>query len=64
MNIVTAITAWNDAVGARVSIVYSEVSEEGTIIKDNQRIDRIVLDGDVKKVIETLMSYAQGVVQG
>ena len=57
---VTAITVFNDAVGKRMSICYSEIDEEtGTIISDNKRIDRVVTDNTAKGHIASLEDYAQ-----
>ena len=63
MKLATSVTTWNDAVGKRISITYSEINEEtGTIIADNKRIDRIVTNADVKNLIDELMEYAQQVI--
>ena len=57
---VTSITTFNDAVGKRMSISYSEIDEEtGRIISDNKRIDRIVTNGTIKGKITSIEEYAQ-----
>lgn len=59
MKIVTSITLWNDAVGKRISITYSEIDETtGKIISDNHRIDRIITDATAKNHVDALMEYA------
>jgi hypothetical protein len=59
MKAVTSATVWNDAVGKRISITYSEIDEEtGRIIADNKRIDRVVTDESVKSRIDELLAYA------
>lgn len=59
MKAVTSATVWNDAVGKRISITYSEIDEEtGRIIADNKRIDRVVTDESVKSQIDELLAYA------
>lgn len=64
MKLATSVTTWNDAVGKRISITYSEINEEtGTIIADNKRIDRIVTNADIKNLIDDLMAYAQQVIE-
>lgn len=61
--IVTSITAWNDSVGKRMSITYSEIDEAtGKIITDNKRTDVVVTDKGAKSEIDTLMEFAQNVV--
>lgn len=59
MKIVTSVTVWNDAVGKRISITYSEIDETGKIIADNKRIDRIITDTSAKKIADDLQAYAQ-----
>jgi hypothetical protein len=60
---VTSITTWNDSVGKRASITYSEIDETtGKIISDNKRTDVVVTDKDVKATIDDLLDYAQTVV--
>ncbi len=61
--VVTSITAWNDSVGKRMSITYSEIDEAtGKIISDNKRTDVVVTDNGAKSKIDELMSFAQNVV--
>lgn len=65
MNIVTSVTVWNDAVGMRASITYSEVdSETGKIIADNKRIDRVITDRDTKALMQNVLDKAQEYVDG
>ena len=57
---VTSVTIWNDAVGKRMSVTYSEVdSETGAIISDNKRLDRVVTDSETIATCDDLMAYAQ-----
>jgi len=65
MNIVTSVTVWNDAVGMRASITYSEVdSETGKIIADNKRIDRVITDRETKALMQDVLDKAQEYVDG
>ena len=60
MKIVTSIGLFNDAVGKRMSITYSEVDDQtGQIILDNKRIDRVVTDSAAVKHANALAEYAQ-----
>ena len=56
MKIVTSITTWNDAIGKRMSITYSEVDENGAVIADNKRIDRVVTDASAISHADALMT--------
>ena len=60
MKIVTSVTVFNDAVGKRMSITYSEVDDEtGKIISDNKRIDRVITDASARQTADALTAYAQ-----
>ena len=63
MKIVTSVTVFNDAVGKRMSITYSEIdSETGKIISDNKRIDRVITDASARQTADALTAYAQAFV--
>ena len=63
MKVVTSMTVFNDSVGVRMSITYSEIDEEtGTVISDNHRIDRVVIDRDAQDKIDDLKDFAQDFV--
>lgn len=63
MKRVTSITVWNDAVGRRISITYSEIDDTtGKILADNNRIDRVVTDSNANGHITGLTNYAQNFV--
>ena len=63
MKVVTSITAWNDAIGKRMSITYSEVDEStGKIISDNNREDKVITDKDTKGKIDDLIEIAQRMI--
>lgn len=60
MKKVTAITIWNDSVGKRMSIVYSEIDKtKGTVTSDNNRSDIVVLDTDAIESFDALLEFAQ-----
>lgn len=60
MRTVTSITVFNDAVGRRMSLTYSEIDETtGRVVSDNNRIDRVVTDKTMKNLIGELEDYAQ-----
>ena len=60
MKVVTSATIFNDAVGLRMSVTYSEIDEAtGKIISDNKRIDRVVTDSTAKAAASEVTDYAQ-----
>ena len=57
--IVTSVTTFNDAVGTRMSVTYSEIDDQtGRIVSDNKRYDRVVTDKSVKDASSILFEYA------
>ena len=63
MKIVTSIGLFNDAVGKRISITYSEVNDQtGQIISDNRRIDRVVIDQTAIGHANAIAEYAQAFI--
>ena len=63
MKVVTAVTVWNDAVGKRMSIAYSEIDDTtGQIVSDNKRIDRVITDQTQKNAISAVEAIAQAFV--
>ncbi len=59
MKIITSVTAFNDAVGMRMSATYSEIDDQtGRIISDNKRFDRVITDASAKKSAQALLDYA------
>lgn len=59
MKIVTSTTIFQDSVGMRMSITYSEIDENGKIISDNKRENRVVTDDEIKSHANILTNYAQ-----
>ena len=60
MKTVTSMTVFNDAIGMRMSITYSEIDENsGKVTSDNKRIDRVVTASEVKNLANELMDCAQ-----
>ena len=60
MRTVTSITVFNDAIGMRMSITYSEIDEStGKVTSDNSRIDRVVTAIETKNLANELIDYAQ-----
>ena len=63
IKVVTSVTVWNDSVGKRMSITYSEIDEEtGKIISDNNREDKVITDKDTKGKIDDLIEIAQSMI--
>lgn len=60
---VTSATVFQDAVGLRMSMTYSEVDETtGKVIADNKRLDRVVTDASTKAAARKLLDDAQAFI--
>lgn len=60
MKTVTSATVWNDAVGMRMSITYSEIDENtGKVTADNKRVDRVITDKSQKATLNSVLDIAQ-----
>ena len=65
MKIITSVTAFQDAVGMRLSATYSEVDDNtGRIISDNNRFDRVITDNSVKADAQAIFEYAADMLEG
>lgn len=63
MKVATSVTVWNDAVGKRMSITYSEVDEEtGKITSDNGRVNKVITDKNTMSKIDDLIEIAQELI--
>lgn len=65
MKIVTSATVFNDSVGMRMSMTYSEVDEAtGKIISDNIRENRVLTSASEKEQASKILEIAQSFVNG
>lgn len=64
MKIVTSMTVLTTAEGKRISLTFSEVDAGGSIIKENERVNRVVIDTDALASIASLEEFARGIVEG
>lgn len=64
MKIVTSATVFRDSLGMRLSFTYSEVDEQGHIISDNNRENRMITDTTVVNDADNILNYAQQSLEG
>lgn len=65
MKIVTSATVFNDSVGVRMSMTYSEVDEAtGKIVSDNIRENRVLTSASEKEQASKILEIAQSFVNG
>lgn len=56
---ITSITTHTTGEGTRLSATYSEISENGQLVKSNERFNVIVVDETVQGYIDALTSFLQ-----
>lgn len=56
---ITSFTCHKTGEGRRISTTYSEISEDGTLVKSNERFDVIVLDENIQNCIEQIEYFLQ-----
>lgn len=61
-NIVSSLATVNANGAQRLSITYTKVDDTGKIIEDNIRTNRIVLDESALESINSLIKFAQDIV--
>lgn len=62
MNKVTSVALLNTNGMQRISITYSSIDNNGVILEDNKRINRVVVNDDDLAVVNQLYSFAQSIV--
>ncbi len=60
--LVAGVTVFQDMIGVRMSINYSEIDDQGNVVADNKRIDRIITDADLRASAAALMQGAQNIL--
>lgn len=61
---VTSMGILTTAEGKRISITFSVIDDSGKITKENQRINRVILDEDVLSHISAIEQFALGIAEG
>ncbi len=54
---ITSFTGHETAEGKRLSYTYSEIDENGTLVKSNERATCIVLDEGIKQKIDEINKF-------
>ena len=56
---ITSFTHHTTGEGSRLSATYSEISEDGNLVKSNERFNVIVVDEAVQEQIDSLTEFLQ-----
>ena len=57
---ITSFTSHKTGEGTRLSVTYSQISEDGQLVKSNERFNVIVVDEEIQGHIDALNEFLQG----
>ncbi len=52
-----------DGTMKRIAITYDEIDESGKVINANVKVNRIVTDNEALQAIDTVLNYAQSLIE-
>lgn len=58
------MTVLTTAEGKRLSITFSEIDDNGNIIKENERVNKVVVNPNTLECIAGLEEFSQEIVDG
>lgn len=56
---ITSFTHHKTAEGSRLSATYSEITEDGILIKSNERFNVIIVDENIQSAIDSIDNFLQ-----
>lgn len=62
MNNIKSIAVARDGNAMRIAATYDVINDEGTVIENNKRLNRIVTDQTVLDAINVLEDYVQDII--
>ena len=57
MKRITSFTSHVTAEGTRLSATYSEINQEGQIVKSNERFNMVVVDEEIQEAIDLINEF-------
>ena len=57
---ITSFTHHTTGEGSRLSATYSEITEDGALVKSNERFNIIVVDDTIQEHINAINEYLKG----
>lgn len=63
MKKITSIALLTTAEGKRISFTYSEINENGDIIAENKRVNKVIVDKNILDLVNDLEEYAQEMLE-
>lgn len=57
MKVITSFTSHKTAEGTRLSATFSEINEQGQIIRSNERFNLVVVDSEIQEAIDLITQF-------
>ena len=57
IKIITSFTSHKTAEGTRLSATFSEINEQGQIIRSNERFNLVVVDSEIQEAIDLINQF-------
>jgi len=57
MKVITSFTSHKTAEGTRLSATFSEINEQGQIIRSNERFNLVVVDSEIQDAIDLINQF-------
>jgi hypothetical protein len=57
MKVITSFTSHRTAEGTRLSATFSEINEQGQIIRSNERFNLVVIDSEIQEAIDLINQF-------
>lgn len=57
MKVITSFTSHKTAEGTRLSATFSEINEQGQIIRSNERFNLVVVDSEIQEAINLINQF-------
>jgi len=57
IKVITSFTSHKTAEGTRLSATFSEINEQGQIIRSNERFNLVVVDSEIQEAIDLINQF-------
>lgn len=61
---ITSFTSHETGEGTRLSATYSEINEDGQIVKSNERFNLVVIDEEIQQAIDKINQFLHTKIPG
>jgi len=57
IKVITSFTSHKTAEGTRLSATFSEINEQGQIVRSNERFNLVVVDSEIQEAIDLINQF-------